>query len=286
MLNHAFILSAHTNFEQIKLLLSTLHFGDVFIHVDKKSEELYQKLKVEYSNAQNIYFVQNRTSVNWSGFSQVDATLKLLKLVKSVNKKYDYIHFISGQDLLLMTEKELNDFLIRNGTDKLYLEVNSIGQYSWRLKLYYFFRENPKNRNITYRILDNIIRLIQRPFIHRSELKGYDLYKGSQWFSITNDCLNYILESINETDFLNKFKFTACPDEHFFQILLMNSKFKDKVMHSNARYIVFEDNKSSPKVLKLEDLKYFMNGQYMFARKFDLNIDEKVINNIISKNKM
>ena len=56
MLNHAFILSAHTNFEQIKLLLSTLHFGDVFIHVDKKSEELYQKLKVEYSNAQNIYF--------------------------------------------------------------------------------------------------------------------------------------------------------------------------------------------------------------------------------------
>ena len=38
MLNHAFILSAHTNFEQIKLLLSTLHFGDVFIHVDKKSE--------------------------------------------------------------------------------------------------------------------------------------------------------------------------------------------------------------------------------------------------------
>ena len=57
MLNHAFILSAHTNFEQIKLLLSTLHFGDVFIHVDKKSEELYQKLKdvskFEPRNVQN-----------------------------------------------------------------------------------------------------------------------------------------------------------------------------------------------------------------------------------------
>lgn len=36
MLKHAFILSVHTNFSQIKVLIKTLLFGDVFIHVDKK----------------------------------------------------------------------------------------------------------------------------------------------------------------------------------------------------------------------------------------------------------
>lgn len=49
MLKHAFILSVHTNFNQIKMLVETLLFGDVFIHVDKKQEKLYKQLKEYYS---------------------------------------------------------------------------------------------------------------------------------------------------------------------------------------------------------------------------------------------
>lgn len=282
MLKHAFIISAHKNVEQLKLLISSLQFGDVFIHIDKKNDQLYNELKSFYSQNDHIYFVLNRISVNWSGFSQVRATIELLKLVDYTKNRYDYIHFISGQDLLLMKQVQLNQYLLKNGLDKQYVDVEDIGSYKWRLTTYSFFRENPQNRNICYRILDNCLRLIQRPIIHRSNFKNYDLYKGSQWFSITNDCMKYILDTIENTDYVTKFKYTACPDEHFFQILLMNSKFKKNIMKYNGRYVVFEGLQASPKLLDNDDYDQFMNGQYMFARKFDLGENPEIINKIIT----
>ncbi|MDD7330133.1 MAG: beta-1,6-N-acetylglucosaminyltransferase [Absicoccus porci] len=282
MLKHAFIISAHKNVEQLKLLISSLQFGDVFIHIDKKNDQLYNELKSFYSQNDHIYFVSNRISVNWSGFSQVRATIELLKLVNATNNRYDYVHFISGQDLLVMKQNKLDQYLIKNGLDKQYVDVGNIGSYKWRLTTYSFFRENPKNRTIRYRILDNCLRVIQRPIIHRNNFKNNDLYKGSQWFSITSDCMKYILETIDKTDYINKFKYTACPDEHFFQILLMNSKYKNHIMKYNGRYVVFEGLNASPKLLMTDDYDNFMNGNYMFARKFDLSENPEIINKIIT----
>lgn len=280
-MKHAFILSVHTNFDQIKYLVKSLSFGDVFIHVDKKSESLYEQLNTYYKNSDHVILLNDRINVNWSGFSQVEATIKLLTAVKDCKRKYDYIHFISGQDLLLMNEKELETFIRDNGF-KEFIEVENIGNYWWRLKCFSFFRENPKNRTLFYRGLDILLRFIQLPFVRRNNLKKYTLYKGSQWFSITDDCLNYILDTVFHTDYVENFKHCACPDEHFFQIILMNSQFKDRVSRYNGRYIQFDGVNTSPKVLTGNDYEHFMNGQYMFARKFDMKVDEKVILRVLN----
>ena len=283
MLSHAFIISAHKNFSQIKTLIESLSFGDIYLHIDKKSEKLFLELKEHYKFSKNVFLIENRISVNWSGFSQVQATLNLLRGVKKSKKKYDYIHFLSGQDLLLMSQNMLDKYLCSNGLDKLYLEVKPIGSLWWRLKCYSLFRENPKNRKIRYRVIDNLIRLVQLPFIRRHNFDGYELYVGSSWFSITMDCLEYILEVCNET-FLDRFKFTACSDEHFFQILLMNSKFKNNVLRFNSRYIIFDGLNASPRVLTMNEKDDFLNGKYIFARKFDSNIDDEVIKYILERN--
>lgn len=80
-------------------------------------------------------------SVNWSGFSQVQATLKLLELVESTKRKYDYIHFISGQDLPLMSHAQMDAYIKSKGIGKQFVEVNDIDSYKWRLTQYSFFRE-------------------------------------------------------------------------------------------------------------------------------------------------
>ena len=280
MLNHAFILSVHTNPDQIKLLVKTLLFGDVFIHVDKKQESLFQQLKDYYSKYENVHVIENRISVNWSGLSQVIATLNLLEAVKSTKKNYDYVHFISGQDLLLLSHQELDSF-IQYKKKKEFIEVMGIGNYKWRLKQYSFFRENPNNRKIVFRLFDIFIRFVQMPFIHRKNLKNMDLYKGSQWFSISYPCALYVLE--NSRKFLSDFEYTACPDEHFFQILIMNSKFRDNVDTKNYRYIVFDGLNTSPRTLTVDDYSQFMNGNYMFARKFDSRVDDIVIKKVLVK---
>ena len=180
MLRHAFIMSVHTNMEQLQVLVTALHFGDVYIHVDKKQEALYQNLKETYKNNPNVFLVSDRVSVNWSGFSQVQATLKLLELVESTKRKYDYIHFISGQDLPLMSHAQMDAYIESKGIDKQFVEVNDIDSYKWRLTQYSFFRENPNNRKKLYRLTDIVLRLIQMPFIRRKNFKGFELYKGSE----------------------------------------------------------------------------------------------------------
>lgn len=176
MLRHAFIMSVHTNMEQLQVLVTALHFGDVYIHVDKKQEALYQNLKETYKNNPNVFLVSDRVSVNWSGFSQVQATLKLLELVESTKRKYDYIHFISGQDLPLMSHAQMDAYIESKGIDKQFVEVNDIDSYKWRLTQYSFFRENPNNRKKLYRLTDIVLRLIQMPFI-RKILKALNCIK-------------------------------------------------------------------------------------------------------------
>lgn len=283
MLRHAFIMSVHTNLEQLQILVTALQFGDVYIHVDKKQDTLFQQLKEIYKNNSNVFLVEDRVSVNWSGFSQVQATIKLFELVESTKRTYDYIHFISGQDLPLMSHAQMDDYIEDKGIDQQFVEVNDIDSYKWRLTQYSFFRENPNNRKKLYRLTDIALRLVQMPFVRRKNFEGFELYKGSSWFSITYECMKYILSYIRENDYCSKFRYTACPDEHFFQVLLMNSKYKDKVLKYNSRYIVFEGLNASPKTLGVEDMDYFMNGQYMFARKFDMNKDRQVISKILDR---
>ena len=79
--------------------------------MDKKQQTLFEQLKEYYSTYENVYVIENRITVNWSGLSQVKATLNLLDAVKSTGKTYDYVHFISGQDLLLMSQHELDSFI-------------------------------------------------------------------------------------------------------------------------------------------------------------------------------
>lgn len=281
-MHHAFIIAVHQDFEQLKLLLKSLQFGDVYVHVDKKAEELYQQCRKQYAQNEHVHIISQRLCVNWSGFSQVEATLALLQAVKEQGIPYDYIHFISGQDLPLMNHEHFDDFIMQVGYGKQFIQYEDIGAYVWRLKCYSCFRENPKNRTLLYRSLDNIIRCIQLPFLRRKNLTGYALYKGSSWFSITQDCLDYILEVNSTGEYREQFRYTACPDEHFFQILILNSKFKEHVDNHNFRYVKFETLKSSPLVLTKRQKAEFMNGQYLFARKFDIHVDRDVVGEVLA----
>ncbi|MBD3795413.1 MAG: N-acetylglucosaminyltransferase, partial [Epsilonproteobacteria bacterium] len=90
----AYLIQVYKNSEQIKSLISCLlnndkHHG--FIHVDKKNEDLYQALRRKYANHQQVHIIEDRVIVNWSGFSQVEATLLLMRNVHCSNIRFDRI---------------------------------------------------------------------------------------------------------------------------------------------------------------------------------------------------
>ncbi|WP_368246051.1 beta-1,6-N-acetylglucosaminyltransferase, partial [Clostridium paraputrificum] len=89
----AYLMQVHKNFNQIKLLTDKLvdNLTCVYIHVDKKNEELFNELKNEYIDNENVIVIDNRVNVNWSGFSQVQATLNLMKsALDSTRFKFEY----------------------------------------------------------------------------------------------------------------------------------------------------------------------------------------------------
>jgi hypothetical protein len=97
----AHLILTYTNPAQTERMIKNMYHAnfDFYIHVDKKFDvnpHLYLK------SLPNVYFINNRTDVGWSGFSTVLATFECIKEIVNRKQKYDFINFLSGQDYPLV----------------------------------------------------------------------------------------------------------------------------------------------------------------------------------------
>ena len=282
----AYIILAHKGYEQLNILINQIvdDNTDIYIHIDKKNDELYNLLKKKPLRNQHVNIINERVIVNWSGFSQVEAVLNLLNKVKENNKSYDYVSLISGSCFPIKDNEYIRNFLTQNNGYEFiqYRDITHDKANLYRLKCYNFFRENKNIRKLYMRIIDNIIRRIQKTFVIRKNFNGMKLYHGSQWFTITYGCAEYILDYVERNSwFIEDFKYTLVPDEHFFQMIIMNSEYKHKVKNNNLRYIDWSKGGNSPKILTLEDMGLINNSTQLIARKFDIDIDRNILMNLV-----
>ncbi|RRK09130.1 conjugal transfer protein, partial [Lactiplantibacillus garii] len=85
----------------------------------------------------------------------------------------------------------------------------------------------------------------------------------------------------------NTFKNTKCCDELFLQTLLVNSPFEKNLFDNtfsdsitaNERFIVWVNG--APRDLKIDDLSSLKASECLFARKFNTDSDEQIINDIV-----
>ncbi|WP_430494515.1 beta-1,6-N-acetylglucosaminyltransferase [Rossellomorea marisflavi] len=261
----AYAVQCHKNPNQVNLLINTLDCPNVdfFIHVDKKSEIIDKITKKE-----NIHLIKKRYDVQWGGFSQVKASLEIFSEIRK-NGNYDYVHLISGQDFPLKSNIDLINFFIENKGSQ-FIEFIDLPRHLYnRVEVYYpsFFTENGKN-GTARGIYKRLVMLSK--FLKRDLSKMPKIFKGSSWFSITGDCLNYILDFIKHDEiFYDFFKNTFCSDELFFQTILLNSPYSDRIVNNNYRYINWEEGAPSPKTLQFKDLPKLKNSNKLFGRKFD-----------------
>lgn len=276
MFNMAYAIQCHKDSTQVNRMISNLDCDGVyfFIHVDSKSDII--------SNIQrksNVIFVENRMNIEWGGFSQVEATLELLREIKK-HGDYSYIHVISGQDFPIKSALKIRDHFMRHVGNQFIESIPIPQKHISRLNVYY-----PPILLGRGRV--RFLRAIYKKVITNSKIFTRDIsflpevYKGSSWFSITGDCMNYILNFIEENaQFYNFFQNTLCGDEVFFQTIIMNSPFRDKVINDNLRYIKWNENDNSPITFEIHHFDKLAETQKLFARKFDRKIDMEVINKV------
>ncbi len=286
----AVLVQCHKNAEQVNMLVSAFKHEhiDVFIHVDKKST-------IVVGNTDKVYFLPNemRVDVEWSKYSQVEASLNLLKYAIDTDD-YDYYWLISGQDFPLVNSDMLIDFFSterkcnyidisqsrNNGATKSNSldKRNDIYYPEWMLnkkKIFHIIKrmwvELSGGYNKTYRLF------------RRKNITGCDFYFGSSWWCISGEFANYLIDYIDtHKEYCLFFKNCVCSDESFFQTLLMNSPYKD-TRQEYPLYVEWVEGKNNPKILETRDYKKIMSSGNIIARKFDISVDRDIIEKIISK---
>lgn len=249
------IVLAHKDISYINMIATKNPEINFYIHVDLKAN-------LDFSNSfevpENIFFIKERVNVNWAGFSMVQATLNSLKFALNHDEKNQYFHLISGDDVLLKSDLSWSD-------DTIYMEcINSLA-HRYRLRFNTPHADTKYLRSLLGKVLTQFYKFFDK-LLPTQE----NFYFGSQWFSIRRNELKLILNSITFDD-LDFFRKKLCPDEHFFQYLVVKNRMLNKISsQGNRRFIIFDkkyQRGSSPIFLSFNQLKNARNEAYWFGRK-------------------
>lgn len=281
----AFLILAHKNPSQIVTFVNALDCENTtfFIHINKESDIIDHSVLKKIKNKDNVFFIEKREKVTKGGYSMVAATLLLLNECLKKDK-YDYISLHSGQDLPIKNKYEILDFLKKNKGNE-FVRFTKIPRKGWgigdglhRIEYYWFIDEFRFDKS--YKLYEKQKELN----IKRKYFEDIQPYGGSLWSTITGECAQFIIDYVNKNkSFCDYYKYTLYPDEGIFHTIILNSHFKDKVINNNLRYIDWQSGPQKPRILTKNDYKKLITSDKLFARKFDINVDNKIIKKITNR---
>ena len=306
----AYIVLAHKYPEQLKRLIIKLDNEETsfFIHIDKKtSNKVYNQIVSSLSHLPNVYFL-NRYKCYWGGFGLVKATIQGIKEIFDRNISFDWLILLSGQDYPLKTNSQIKKALEKN-EGKLFLThydylippdkkwptsgSDRIDYWHFCLSNYVRFVFPAKltaNSYLRYKILKRpwlqFISFLYSclffwlPLKKRKFPEGFKPFIGSQFWCLSRDCVEYIHVFVQQNpDFINFFMYVDIPDEMFFQTVVLNSPFKERVVNDNLFCIDWDNiNQTYPKVFVKTDFDRLISSSKLFARKFDMIRDVDILN--------
>ena len=293
---HAYLIIAHNNFNQLKLLIELLDDArnDIYLHIGKDAKNIDVSTFTSICKHAELYLSNERLTGYWGDRSLIDITLLLLKQSTNTHQ-YEYYHLLSGVDLPIKSQDYIHNFFTENsGYEFVGFDKKVDADYSYRTKmeervkyyhlflpLQYFRRQKgfiKKGGLFAYGILDGISLRVQK-LIRINRLAEYNatIFKGAQWFSITHNFALYILNK--QTDIDELIRYSLCSDEIVVQTTIMNSPFKEKISpYGYMRHIDW--NRGRPYTFRSSDLEELLQSDKLFARKFDENTDIEIINEI------
>jgi len=217
-----YLILAHNNFRHLEMLVKALDDADssFYIHIDKKVRKNYKP------EAENIKIIPERVDINWGGFSMVEATLALMKNGMTGSPDADYYILISGVDYPVRSKSFLHDLLSKN---KEYIDIGAVPVSHKPIERYEYYYFDYKRRNAKLYNPFLLAEMLLKRFRIKRKIP-FRIYAGTQWFGLTNDCVRYILKTVEEDKrYISFFKHILVPDEAFFHTIIANSPFRNNV---------------------------------------------------------
>lgn len=295
---HAYLIMAHDNFEQLKLLLKALdnERTDIFIHIDKKSSfDDYSSLEDTVSKSHIEIF--SEIAVYWSDFSITECEIIMLKKAKE-HGTYSFYHLISNADFPTKPQKEILAFFDKN-KNREFVAIKfprnawpfTSKPYTTEIKYYHILSKYYRTPN---KALNLIAYTIEYAFVFLQFLLRIDRIhgqyvpaKGSQWWSITDDFASFIL---SKEEWIRKnYHKTRASDEVFVSVLAYNSEFRNRLYSwdfnndciSNQRLLDW--NRGFPYLYHIEDYGEIVSSDLPFVRKTDMRLDGGLVQKLYDR---
>lgn len=259
-------------------LIRTLYHRqfDFYVHLDKKVDI------TPFSNLArlpNTFPVQERKTVHWAGFSQLEAIGASLRAIFSSGRSYDYVNLLSGQDYPIKPAGYIYDFL-NAYVNHSFLSSETPPTAWWndahqRYTRYHLIDYGFRGKHRLENLLSNLLPEREFPL-------PYQLYGGpaAAYWTLSGEAAFYLSHFLSEKKYYSFFKHTWAPDEFLVNTIVMNSPFSHMVINDNYRHIDRTNGGSHPRILTMADLDCLQHSSRLFARKFDPNIDNQIQNQI------
>ncbi len=293
-----YLILAHNNLEQLELLIKKIKTenSEIYVHVDKKISD--------FKKNKNVHYIENRQTINRWGTSMIKAELLWFSEIYKNMKKWDHIILMSWQCYPIKNMEYIENY-IQKLWNQSCMSYDKAGKFVWRLNRYYFYdlriRVPKKLDDLIFSFASlfttiwsphrvpvvNIVLWMIVSFIlpkRKYLTTRYKIYKWSQWMVLSYKHIKWILEFLETEEwkkYSSSFEYTSCSDEMFFQIMMLNDEgIKTEIDNELLRYFIREDNANSPNILTMKDLDSIKKSDKLFARKFDIDIDSKILEEI------
>jgi hypothetical protein len=215
----AILVTAHQHPTHLARLASRLDStcSKVFVHVDAKSDES------AFRQATDASFIESRCRVYWGGWSQVQATLNLVRA--AISGPFTHFAFISGVDYPLARPEAILSYVAGTGLEHincLPLPAPQVDKPLTRLSVRCLeggYRER-SIKGLSLRVFNKVLAALPQRDVER-DLGPLKPFGGSSWWILTREAVEAALAVADEDSAaMRMFKTSVSPDESFFQTVI------------------------------------------------------------------
>lgn len=248
-----------------------------------------------------IYVLKSKHRLIWTHYSnQVKPYLDVVDWLFTKNVKFDWLINITGQCYPTQSLSCIEEFLSKTPYDGFirYWDIDS-KKCPWSKEE--VFRRYYQRYWLTSRTIYNFLHYIHdaglmKPFIkfrsyppiheYRVGLepawvpfgKEFVWYGGYAWFTLSRRAVQYLRDFAKKNlRIMRYYKHTVIPEESWAQTILLNNK-SFNLCNDDKLYIDYSGSRDGhSNVLTIKDYDTITNGNYHFARKFDLTVDPEIL---------
>jgi hypothetical protein len=279
----AYLILAHKQPQLLCRLIDRLSSKSsvFFVHIDRAAPPHgFEKLA---RFGENVRLIKQEFST-WAGIGIVKAVLNGLQAIDACPGRFDRIVLLSGQDYPIKSNEQIDGFFESSAksTFMRHWEIPNFDVWPHRgglSRVDRYFLGIGRWQNIVARTMNIPGKVI--PWVRRRMPYELRPYGGWMWWTLDDVALKHILLYVaSHPRYLEYHRYTFAPDEVFFQTILLNAtdaRIRESIADDDLRFIRWKAGESHPEILRSGDVEAALASPALFARKFDITVDEDAL---------